>query len=463
MHRRLGSGWLRATVAVTVLTGGAVAVAGDPCAVVALDGATPGERAAVAAAAGWWVELGPSMVVCGEVARGDGTPVAPVRERLGEVDRDRLWVARGVPPSELVARGFRVLATHRGYAVLEAVAVERLPDPSADRRHPAMAPLPPDTVVLRRVAPDPKAVDPEIQAVVDQLDGARWFAAVDTLQQWDRYTHRTEVLDARDWLVARFAELPGMQVSTPSFQVGGTTASNVMAVLAGSTRPDDIYIVGGHYDATSSGCGVGNPAYGAEDNASGAAGVLEMARVLAFNPPDATVVFVAYGGEEQGLYGSEDHVADLTASGDLADVQGVVIMDMIAYSVDATRDVLLETDDPDGVAQLNLMAQAAADYTSLGVHQSFFWFGSDHVPFLQQHRPAVLTIEDDWDQYVWYHCTTDTIDKLVQGMGEEILRMNVASVALMAGARPPGVLFEDGFESGDAGAWSDPAPAVARE
>lgn len=438
-----------------MLFGAAVAAAGDPCAVVAIDGATPGERESLAAAADWWVELGPDMLLCGGAAREARGPGA-----VGEVDRDRLWVARGVPPAELVARGFRVLATHRGYAVLEAVAVERLPDPSADRRHPTMAPLPPDTVVLRRIDPDPKAVDPEVQAVVGQVDGARWFAAVDTLQQWDRYTHRSEILDARDWLEARFAELPGMQVSTPSFQVGGTTAYNVMAVLPGTTRPDDVYIVGGHYDATSSGCGVSNPAYGAEDNASGAAGVLEAARVLAANPPEATVVFLAYGGEEQGLYGSEDHVADLTASGDLADVQGVVIMDMIAYSVDATLDVLLETRSV-GSAQLALMAQAAADYTGMVVHQSLFAWGSDHVPYLDANRPAVLTIDDDWDQYSWYHCTTDTIDKLVQAMGEEIVRMNVASVALMAGARPPDVLFEDGFESGDAGAWSESVSRVA--
>ena len=79
--------------------------------------------------------------------------------------------------------------------------------------------------------------------------------------------------------------------------------------MQGRIRPDDRFVVGAHYDSIS-----GNPfdAPGAEDNASGCAGVLEIARIFAANPPEATIHFVCYAGEEQGLHGSTAHVADLT-------------------------------------------------------------------------------------------------------------------------------------------------------
>lgn len=432
-----------------------------PCWVVesSADAARPFADLQASATVSWWVEIGPELVVCGEDVPALAADRGLTAASLGAVDSDRLWVSRGLDPVELMTRGFRVLASAHRYTVLEEVASRRLPELGPHSRHVRLAPLAPDSVVLRRsAAVASKAVDPAIQTVVDQVDGPRWFADVTTLQEWDRYTSRSEILTARDWLAAELGALPGMDVTTPSFPVGASTGYNVIGVLTGTTRPDDLYVVGGHYDATSLSCGSSNPAHGAEDNATGAAGVLELARVLSANPPEATVVFIAFGGEEQGLYGSEDYVADLTAAGQIGDVQAAVIMDMIGYSQDATLDVLLETESL-AVTQQSLMAQAAADYTDLVVHTSLNAWGSDHVPFLDADRPAVLTIDDDWDLYPYYHCTTDTIDKLSgPAMGLAILRMNAASLAEMAGAAASPAIFEDDFETGDTTAWSDAVP-----
>lgn len=449
-----------ATFPALMLAAQVMAVSPAPCVVVdGKPGGGPGFAALEASPElAWWIELGPRLVACGaDAARraaDERLPVSP----LGLVNPDQLWLARGLDQPELVASGFRVLAAERGYTVLEAVAAERPPLLAEHCRHQQLARLLPDTVVLRRIAGAAKAVDPAIQAIVDQLDGDRWFADVTTLQEWDRYSYRSEVLTARDWIAAELGALPGLVVSTPSFSLPLNTGFNVIAVLTGTTRPEDIYVVGGHYDATSSSCGSSNPAHGAEDNGTGAAGVLELARVLTANPPAATVVFVAFGGEEQGLFGSEDYVADLTAAGQIGQVQGAVIMDMIGYSEDATLDVLLETEAL-ATTQLNLMAQAAVDYTDLVVHESLFAWGSDHVPFLDANRPAVLTIDDDWDLYPYYHCTTDTIDKLAgPAMGTAILKMNAAALAEMAGAAAPATIFADGFESGNVSSWSSSLP-----
>lgn len=124
---------------------------------------------------------------------------------------------------------------------------------------------------------------------------------------------------ARDWLYAEFlkaAEASGgrMTVEKQSYEQAKaeripqpTIVTNVVATLKGSQpeSTDRIYVVSGHYDSmcnspTDAKC----DAPGANDDASGTAAVLEMARVMARHEFDATIVFMAVAGEEQSLLGS---------------------------------------------------------------------------------------------------------------------------------------------------------------
>lgn len=124
---------------------------------------------------------------------------------------------------------------------------------------------------------------------------------------------------ARDWLFSEFTKAAAqsggrMTVEKQSFEqpkadriASPITITNVVATLKG-TQPESqerIYVVSGHYDsmcgsATNATC----DAPGANDDASGTVAVLEMARVMAKHEFDATIVFMAVAGEEQGLYGS---------------------------------------------------------------------------------------------------------------------------------------------------------------
>jgi hypothetical protein len=124
---------------------------------------------------------------------------------------------------------------------------------------------------------------------------------------------------ARDWLFSEFskvAEESGgrMTVEKQTFEQPKaarvpepTMVTNIVATLKG-TRPESAartYIVSGHYDSmctspTDATC----DAPGANDDASGTAAVLEMARVMAKYKFDATIIFMAVAGEEQGLLGS---------------------------------------------------------------------------------------------------------------------------------------------------------------
>ena len=95
---------------------------------------------------------------------------------------------------------------------------------------------------------------------------------------------------------------------------------NIVGVLPGVIRPSEIYIVGAHYDAVA-----GAP--GADDNASGVAGVLEAARALSQQAYEATIVFVAFDREEDGKIGSAAYVAQHAAE----DIRSMVNLDCISY------------------------------------------------------------------------------------------------------------------------------------
>ena len=124
---------------------------------------------------------------------------------------------------------------------------------------------------------------------------------------------------ARDWLYSEFlkaAEASGgrMTVEKQSYEQAKaarvpqpTIITNVVATLRG-TQPqsaDRIYVVSGHYDSMcNTPVDAKCDAPGANDDASGTAAVLEMARVMAKYEFDATIVFMAVAGEEQSLLGS---------------------------------------------------------------------------------------------------------------------------------------------------------------
>lgn len=406
----------------------------------------------------WWIELDDRLLVCGTADAIDRIAIEhSVVDRRLAVDSSHLTLSRGRSQQDLEDLGIRVITSSNGYAIADSTSTSAEPGSRVDRDRRSRASLTPlsrNTIVLRQLANSPPRPEieavPEIQTLVDQVNGNRWFDTVVSLASYNRYTHSPDNLNARDWLVTRFQEHPGLIVTTQAFSVGATTAYNVVARLDGTARVDDWVVVGGHYDSISEDPSVAAP--GAEDNASGCAGVLETARIFTTTEPRTTMIFICYSGEEQGLHGSEAHVAALAASGDLAKVQAMLNMDMIGYTADADLDCLLETDT---FAQsiLDPFIDAAGAYTGLRIVTDLFAWGSDHVPYLDAGIPALLTIENDWSQYPDYHRTTDLPANLTIAMAEEILKMNIGALAALT-ETDPGRLFDDGFESGGTSSWS---------
>lgn len=414
-----------------------------------------------------WVEIDDLLVACGS-PEALGTTGAASHQRWSDLSLDDLFVVRAAHPGSFSAEdhGLALLARGGPFSIVQATSQEArkfldagmLPHaPSGGHvgcGRPHVQPLMGRQVLARRSTNLERrgttVFGPGAMDAVEAVDGARWLADVTTLAGWNRYTHGSEIDSARDWLVTTFDAIPGLQVSTESFEVQGSVVENVLGVLPGTTRPDEWVIVGGHYDSISQNPSSAAP--GAEDNASGCAGVLELARVIAPMAPETTMIFMCYSGEEQGLFGSRDHAGQLVTDGDTSKVQLMLNMDMIGYTGDAELDVLLETEPP-YAGDLDPFVDAATAFTTLQTVTSLFAFGSDHVPYLDRGMPAILTIENDWDSYGSYHRTTDLPGNVSQDMGYQILRMNAAVLAHVTGAQVT-ALFENGFETGDTTGWS---------
>ncbi len=404
----------------------------------------------------WWLELGDQLLLVGD--RGEVRKAASDREVLGEMiafDRERLrlhaigCVREANAPGRLIAHG--------GRWELRELSADELatPLPSVHDGHSdEWREVEPDTVVAHRYRPDsaPAAADPLIQSIVDSIDTARWFTDLTTLTGWDRSSYGSELALSRAWIETQFSGL-GLAVSAPAFQMPGNgggqiSVNNVIGRWTGTQYPDQWIIVGGHYDSRNSNIGSTLNTPGAEDNASGCAGVIELARVLVGFAPERSILFMCYAGEEQGLYGSYAHVAALQNSGDLAKLQAVVTMDMIGYSADNQLDVLFESYSTWN-AYLDQFAAAAATYVpDLHVTLSTNPFGSDHMPYLQAGKRTLLAIENDNEIYPYYHRSTDTPDHVgpnAQAMGGAILKTSIAVIADIAGIGDR--IFVSGFES----------------
>jgi acetylornithine deacetylase/succinyl-diaminopimelate desuccinylase-like protein len=124
---------------------------------------------------------------------------------------------------------------------------------------------------------------------------------------------------ARDWIFAEFQKISAdcgncltvekqtfLQQPTANKRVAeATNLTNVVATLKGAGDPTRVYVVSGHYDSMcSSPSDAKCDAPGANDDASGTAAVIEMARVMSKRKFDATIIFMTVAGEEQGLLGA---------------------------------------------------------------------------------------------------------------------------------------------------------------
>ncbi|MBM4129568.1 M28 family peptidase [bacterium] len=340
---------------------------------------------------------------------------------------DGAWVVE-IPPAQ--AEAFAALGAGRQRLRLDA------PPPGWDRLRGRMAATAPATraakdLALKTAFAAVVAAD-SIFTTIRRISGSLPLThAGQTRTIATRYYSAPDKAFVADALAATLAAW-GYDVTFQSFTHNQIVCRNVVATRLGAVAPAEYVVVGGHYDSTSQ--TPSSLAPGAEDNASGTALVLELARVAAGRTFDRSLQFVLFDAEERGLIGSDRFVDEAVAGGRV--IVGALIHDMVAFHA-ANYAIRIEG-QPAWESLMSAMAANVDALTDLGWQKDYYSWGSDHVPFQQAGYPAFLAIDYDWDDYGHYHRTTDTWAAIAATAAKsvQVARAGAGLVADLAGLQP---------------------------
>lgn len=222
----------------------------------------------------------------------------------------------------------------------------------------------------------------------------------------------------------------GYTVERQEYDADGDTVRNLVAELPGTTRRDEIVVVGAHYD-TVPGCP------GANDNGTGIAALLAIARAMAGDPQDRTVRFVAFVNEEPPFFHTElmgSRVNAMRSRQRLEKIVAMMAFDTIGFysEEEGSQETPpgLEGGFPTAGNFLAFVGDEASRYLAdsarmaftaksgiLGIAGAFppevpgvTW--SDHWSFWQEGYPAVMVTDTAPYRYPHYHQPSDTMDQL---------------------------------------------------
>ena len=234
---------------------------------------------------------------------------------------------------------------------------------------------------------------------------------------------------AADYITGVWREM-GYDVVDQCYDVSGVNCANLEVVRKGQTRPEQTLVIGAHYDTVQ-----GSP--GADDNASGIAGLLEISRQFVTLETDRTVRFVAFVNEEapfffSGNMGSLVYARAARKSG--KDIRLMMSLEMLGYYDDApgsqSYPPLLRYLYPDRgnfigfVSNLRSRRMLYKTVRAFRSHSDFpaehiatFAFVpgvalSDHLSFWRQGYRALMARDTAFYRYPYYHTDLDTPDRL---------------------------------------------------
>lgn len=285
-----------------------------------------------------------------------------------------------------------------------------------------------------------KAADPSIAALVAKVDPAILANWVGELAHFPtRHSLSPHNVEAASWLKNQFAALGYPDTQLQDVVLSGQTRHNVVCTKPGTASTDEYVLIGAHYDSRMSNLAdAAARAPGADDNATGTAGLLELARLLRPVDTRRSIRFAAFTGEEQGLLGSTAY-ADKAHAG-AEKIRLMINLDMIGHPKDPTNPTIIVERDMgnalagnDAASQLaaDRMAAAAMTYTPLQVQLGPI-YDSDYMPF-EHFGYVCIGAFDGADNQPFYHSVTDTPDKVVSAFHADVVRMVLATVVGAAG------------------------------
>jgi len=284
---------------------------------------------------------------------------------------------------------------------------------------------------------DLRTADTTIENMVAAVQADSIMADIQHMEDYGtREYNSLEAIEAQDWIQAQF-ERYGL--STEVLYAGADGAKNVIATQLGAVYPNKYIVVGGHFDSTS----YDDDAPGADDNASGTAGVIEIARILSQKLFNYTIIYCAWSAEEIGLVGSGEWAGNAADAG--MDIVGYLNLDMIGYLQEGS-DYHTDMMAPSSAQPLVDLYETVVDLyvDDFAVYEGTLIGGnSDHTSFNNNGYMGIFPFEDSENYSPHIHTDNDLIGPSVNNptLAQKFTQAGVAFVATAAelfnGLYPP--------------------------
>ena len=250
-----------------------------------------------------------------------------------------------------------------------------------------------------------------------------------------RHTKSKYIDDIANWLKAKLEHISQISVNFHHYVEGGYNLKNVISQKAGSLS-DQLILVCAHYDSRMENLeDMNSRAPGADDNASGVAVLLEIARLISTLKLGKSIQLAFFSGEEQGLWGSTHYAKQL--KDDKVNLYRLINLDMVGFpprtgraTVTVERDIgnTVQTNDKDSQAFAEMMEQMALDYTNLDVVLGPI-YDSDYMPFEALGYITVGCYDGGaTDENTHYHSVTDDVSYVDMDYVVSVAKMVLASV-----------------------------------
>ncbi len=292
-------------------------------------------------------------------------------------------------------------------------------------------------------------VNLEIRTMMDSVSIDSLKASIEHLSSY--HTRRFDsrfIYDVQDWLVGRYQGFGTDTVMLHDFKVNKPgypeeTADNILAVQWGTKTPEEYVICGAHYDSWNDDGSdpdtIRSP--GADDNATGVAGILETARILSHYTFDRTIIYANWCAEEIGLVGSAAYAHDMAEQ--LMDIVGYFNLDMTGYLEEGTDiHVHLMYTTQDSLIADYVYNFSHVYFPEMPIRQNWLaWGDSDYSSFNRNGYPAVHPFEDVHASSPFIHTRQDVLGLSVNNLDQSkrFTELNLGLVATLAGLNHDGI------------------------
>ena len=285
------------------------------------------------------------------------------------------------------------------------------------------------------------AENPQIRTLMDSVSADSIEANIMHLSSYHtrRYDSRY-IYDVQDWLVSRYKNFGVDTVMLHDFEVPyyeQGTADNVIAVKWGTKTPQEFVVCGAHYDSWNADGydpdTIRSP--GADDNASGVAGILETARLLSNYTFDRSIIFANWCAEEVGLVGSAAYAHDMAEQ--RMDIVAYFNLDMTGYLAEGSDiHVNLMYTTQDSLLGNYVKNVSRVYFPEMRIWQDWLqWGDSDYSSFNRNGYPAIHPFEDVSASSPFIHTRQDILGLSVNNLNQckRFTELNLGTVAILAG------------------------------